>query len=103
MSDETTMDWIEVTVSGVDGEAAEALSEVIGRYAQGGAVIEQIVSEGFAPSASPPPASPASTWKAANAGRSASRTEGWASRPARACRRGWRAAAFCATSGGSGA
>ncbi|MCB0076696.1 MAG: 50S ribosomal protein L11 methyltransferase [Anaerolineales bacterium] len=55
MSDETTMDWIEVTVSGVDGEAAEALSEVIGRYAQGGAVIEQIVSEGFAPSASPHP------------------------------------------------
>lgn len=38
------MDWIEVSVRGVDGEAAEALSEVINRYGQGGAVIEQILS-----------------------------------------------------------
>ncbi len=37
------MDWIEVAMIGVDGEAAEALSEVMGRYGQGGAVIEKIV------------------------------------------------------------
>lgn len=37
------MDWIEVAMVGVDGEAAEALSEVMGRYGQGGAVIEKIV------------------------------------------------------------
>lgn len=36
------MDWIEVAVRGVDGEAAEALNEVMARYGQGGAVIEHI-------------------------------------------------------------
>lgn len=39
------MDWIEIAVTGVDGEAAEALNEVIARYTQGGAVIEQRVGE----------------------------------------------------------
>lgn len=38
------MDWIEVAVRGVDGEAAEALSEVMARYGQGGAVLEQVVA-----------------------------------------------------------
>jgi ribosomal protein L11 methyltransferase len=38
------MDWIEVSVRGVDGEAAEALSEVMTRYGQGGAVIEQVLA-----------------------------------------------------------
>lgn len=37
------MDWIEVAVIGVDGEAAEALSEVMTRFGQGGAVIENII------------------------------------------------------------
>lgn len=37
------MDWIEVAMVGVDGEAAEALSEVMARFGQGGAVIEKIV------------------------------------------------------------
>ncbi|MGH2541396.1 MAG: 50S ribosomal protein L11 methyltransferase [Ardenticatenaceae bacterium] len=38
------MDWIEISVRGVDGEAAEALSEVMARYGQGGAVIEQVLA-----------------------------------------------------------
>ncbi len=38
------MDWIEIAVRGVDGEGAEALSEVMARYGQGGAVIEQVLS-----------------------------------------------------------
>lgn len=37
------MDWIEVAMVGVDGEAAEALSEVMGRFGQGGAVIENVI------------------------------------------------------------
>lgn len=37
------MDWIEVAMIGVDGEAAEALSEVMTRFGQGGAVIENII------------------------------------------------------------
>jgi ribosomal protein L11 methyltransferase len=36
------VDWIEVAVRGVDGEAAEALNEVMARYGQGGAVIEHV-------------------------------------------------------------
>ena len=48
MSD-APLTWIEVAVRGVDGEAAEALSEVIARFGQGGAVIEQQVSEAFEP------------------------------------------------------
>ncbi len=47
------MDWIEIAVRGVDGEAAEALSEVMARFGQGGAVIEQVLatpdSTGFVP------------------------------------------------------
>lgn len=38
------MDWIEVAVIGVDGEAAEALSEVMARFGQGGAVIENVLA-----------------------------------------------------------
>ena len=38
------MDWIEVAVRDVDGEAAEALSEVMGRFGQGGAVIESVLA-----------------------------------------------------------
>jgi ribosomal protein L11 methyltransferase len=38
------MDWIEVSVRGVDGEAAEALSEIMTRYGQGGAVLEHILA-----------------------------------------------------------
>jgi ribosomal protein L11 methyltransferase len=37
---EMTFDWIEASVQ-VDGEAAEAVSELINRYVPGGAVIEQ--------------------------------------------------------------
>ena len=38
------MDWLEVSVQ-VDGEAAEAVSEVFNRYGHGGAVIEEAISE----------------------------------------------------------
>ena len=38
------MDWLEVSVQ-VDGEAAEAVSEVFNRYGHGGAVIEEALSE----------------------------------------------------------
>ena len=38
------MDWLEVSVH-VDGEAAEAVSEVFSRYGHGGAVIEEAISE----------------------------------------------------------
>ena len=38
------MDWLEVSVQ-VDGEAAEAVSEVFNRYGRGGVVIEEAVSE----------------------------------------------------------
>lgn len=38
--EEATLDWIETSVR-VDGEAAEAVSELINRYVPGGAVIEQ--------------------------------------------------------------
>jgi ribosomal protein L11 methyltransferase len=37
------LDWLEVSVQ-VDGEAAEAVSEVFNRYGHGGAVIEEAVS-----------------------------------------------------------
>ena len=37
------MDWLEVSVQ-VDGEAAEAVSEVFNRYGHGGAVIEEAIS-----------------------------------------------------------
>jgi ribosomal protein L11 methyltransferase len=38
------VDWLEVSVK-VDGEAAEAVSEVFNRYGHGGAVIEEAISE----------------------------------------------------------
>jgi ribosomal protein L11 methyltransferase len=38
------LDWLEVSVP-VDGEAAEAVSEVFNRYGHGGTVIEEAVSE----------------------------------------------------------
>ena len=38
------MDWLEVSVR-VDGEAAEAVSEVFNRYGHGGAVIEEAINE----------------------------------------------------------
>ena len=38
------MDWLEVSVQ-VDGEAAEAVSEVFNRYGHGAAVIEETISE----------------------------------------------------------
>jgi ribosomal protein L11 methyltransferase len=38
------LDWLEVSVQ-VDGEAAEAVSEVFNRYGHGGAVIEEALSE----------------------------------------------------------
>ena len=38
------MDWLEVSVQ-VDGEAAEAVSEVFNRYGHGGAVIEEALGE----------------------------------------------------------
>lgn len=38
------MDWLEVSVQ-VDGEAAEAVSEVFHRYGHGGAVLEEAISE----------------------------------------------------------
>ena len=34
------MDFIEIAVRGIDGEAAEAVSELFNRYGYGGAVIE---------------------------------------------------------------
>jgi len=38
-------DWLEVSVE-VDGEAAEAVSEVLNRYGRGGVVIEHLLSSG---------------------------------------------------------
>lgn len=38
------MDWLEVSVQ-VDGETAEAVSEVFNRYSHGGAVIEETISD----------------------------------------------------------
>ncbi|MDH4136565.1 MAG: 50S ribosomal protein L11 methyltransferase, partial [Anaerolineae bacterium] len=38
------MDWLEVSVQ-VDGEVAEAVSEVFNRYGHGGTVIEEAISE----------------------------------------------------------
>jgi ribosomal protein L11 methyltransferase len=38
-------DWLEVSVE-VDGEAAEAVSEVLNRYGQGGVVIEHLLASG---------------------------------------------------------
>jgi len=38
------LDWLEVSVQ-VDGEGAEAVSEVFNRYGHGGAVIEETISE----------------------------------------------------------
>jgi len=38
------LDWLEVSVR-VDGEAAEAVSEVFNRYGHGGAVIEEAINE----------------------------------------------------------
>jgi ribosomal protein L11 methyltransferase len=40
-------EWLEISVH-VDGEAAEAVSEVFNRYGQGGAVIEHLLSGGSA-------------------------------------------------------
>jgi len=40
------MDWLEVSVQ-VDGEAAEAVSEVLNRYGRGGVVIEHLFSDGL--------------------------------------------------------
>ena len=39
-------DWLEISVQ-VDGEAAEAVSEVFNRYGRGGAVIEHLLSSGL--------------------------------------------------------
>ena len=39
------MDWLEVSVQ-VDGEAAEAVSEVLNRYGRGGVVIEHLLTDG---------------------------------------------------------
>jgi ribosomal protein L11 methyltransferase len=41
----TTQDWLEVSVE-VDGEAAEAVSEVLNRYGRGGVVIEHLLARG---------------------------------------------------------
>ena len=41
----STRDWLEISVR-VDGEAAEAVSEVFNRYGRGGAVIEHILANG---------------------------------------------------------
>ena len=38
------MDWLEVSVQ-VDGEAAEAVSEIFNRYGHDGAVLEEAISE----------------------------------------------------------
>jgi ribosomal protein L11 methyltransferase len=40
------MDWLEVSVE-VDGEAAEAVSEVLNRYGRGGVVIEHLLAAGL--------------------------------------------------------
>ena len=40
------MDWLEVSVL-VDGEAAEAVSEVLNRYGRGGVVIEHLLTDGL--------------------------------------------------------
>ena len=40
-----TGDWLEISVE-VDGEAAEAISEVFSRYGRGGAVIEHTLVKG---------------------------------------------------------
>lgn len=40
-----TQDWLEVSVR-VDGEAAEAVSQVLDRYVRGGAVIERMLIDG---------------------------------------------------------
>ena len=39
------VDWLEVSVQ-VDGEAAEAVSEVLNRYGRGGVVIEHLLTDG---------------------------------------------------------
>ncbi len=39
------MDFIEITISGIDGEAAETVSELFNRYGQGGAVVESYAPE----------------------------------------------------------
>jgi ribosomal protein L11 methyltransferase len=39
-------DWLEISVL-VDGEAAEAVSEVLNRYAQGGVVVERLLVDGL--------------------------------------------------------
>lgn len=41
----TSQDWLEVSVE-VDGEAAEAVSEVLNRYGRGGVVIEHMMASG---------------------------------------------------------
>ncbi|MBL7200308.1 MAG: 50S ribosomal protein L11 methyltransferase [Anaerolineae bacterium] len=41
-----TGDWLEISVH-VDGEAAEAVSEVLNRYGRGGAVVEHLLSTGL--------------------------------------------------------
>jgi ribosomal protein L11 methyltransferase len=40
------VDWLEVSVQ-VDGEAAEAVSEVLNRYGRGGVVIEHLLTDGL--------------------------------------------------------
>jgi ribosomal protein L11 methyltransferase len=40
------VDWLEVSVQ-VDGEAAEAVSEVLNRYGRGGVVIEHLLADGL--------------------------------------------------------
>jgi ribosomal protein L11 methyltransferase len=42
----STQDWLEISVR-VDGEAAEAVSQVFHRYGQGGAVVELLLSNGL--------------------------------------------------------
>jgi ribosomal protein L11 methyltransferase len=39
------MDFIEIAVNGIDGEAAEAVSELFNRYGHGGAVIEALAPD----------------------------------------------------------
>jgi len=39
-------DWLEISVR-VDGEAAEAVSQVFNRYGRGGAVVERLLSDGL--------------------------------------------------------
>ena len=41
----STQSWLEISVQ-VDGEAAEAVSEVFNRYGRGGAVVERLLSNG---------------------------------------------------------